>query len=757
MNTNSLNTEAPIVDATFLNLNNEHVDTINITSTETALSSQETKALLDRSAIKVINITANEFKKLILEQKFSNDIHYIVEGSFTFDDRSIELIWNKPANLSTKKCCNLIGTKIMVLPDNLSVTGDFNLFSCNILHSLPINLSIGGNLYLNYCTNLRSLPENLYVGSDLNLTGCTNLKYLPKKLSVSGELNLAGCTNLKALPKNLSVSGKLNLTDCTNLKTLPENLSVGSLLNLTGCSNLKSLSKNLYVGSYFNLTGCINLRSLPENLSVGSSLNLTGCINLRSLPENLYVSYSLNLTGCSNLTALPENLSVCGYLNLTGCTNLTVLPENLSVGGHLNINNCTNLRSLPKNLSVGTYLNINNCTNLTALPENLSVGTYLDLTGCSNLRVLPENLSVGGDLSLTNCTRVTTLPSWITTLGLCSSGSIRKVYLENTGLSDDLIDRLRTVEAPGMHFYFSRRRAEKIDIQFLNLEQAFTFWSELASFTSEMPKINLGYNQAHDLIKFLERLTSTADYKNQTSQHLLAQRVVKFITTLLTTTDDKIRDNSLYLIHNALSSCDDRIILTLDDLETLQLLMNAEAMAIEKNDPSELRSLGLQMMRLEEVKRIAREHMQTLRWVDEIEVELAFQIEVRKHLDLPGATQNMLFRGCANVSGEDIAKAILQIKENCTQAKLESYLDNWAPWQKYQRIQSIPSFEELNLRMVKAIDDCIICAEKTNRMVALGDCHFDYEALRKAYLENGNNPLTNTPLDWSTVVSLKEL
>ena len=116
MNTNLLSTEISTLDATFLSLNNEHVETTNITSTETALSSQETKALLDRSAIQVINITPNEFKKLILEQKFSNDIHYIVEGSFTFDDGTRDLIWDKPVNLSIKEYFNLIDTKVMVLP-----------------------------------------------------------------------------------------------------------------------------------------------------------------------------------------------------------------------------------------------------------------------------------------------------------------------------------------------------------------------------------------------------------------------------------------------------------------------------------------------------------------------------------------------------------------------------------------------------------------------------------------------------------------
>ena len=198
------------------------------------------------------------------------------------------------------------------------------------------------------------------------------------------------------------------------------------------------------------------------------------------------------------------------------------------------------------------------------------------------------------------------------------------------------------------------------------------------------------------------------------------------------------------------------IILALDDLETLQLLASAQSLALEKSDPRELRALGLLMMRLEKLKQIARDHMKTLSWVDEIEVELAFQIGVRQQLKLPGLTQHMLFRGCAHVSEQDIANAIKQVNTHCCEAELEAWLAQWAPWQKFQRLQAVPSFDQLASTTVARIDDCHICAEKTDKMVELGNTHLDYDSLVKAYLENGNNPLTNAPMDWSGVVRLIE-
>ena len=442
-----------------------------------------------------------------------------------------------------------------------------------------------------------------------------------------------------------------------------------------------------------------------------------------------------------------------GDLSLSGCTGLTALPENLSVGGFLSLDGCTGLTALPENFSVGGYLSLKGCTGLTALPENLSVGGYLSLVRCTGLTALPENLSVGDDLYLRHCTGLTALPNWITTMGLTSRNSIRHVCLENSGLSDALIDRMRTIRTPNMQFHFSGSAGQP-EQQFSNLEQGFAFWRRLASSDSEIPELDLRHDQADDLVCYLGRLTGTADYQNQTSRPVLAQRVMAVMSLLAG--NDRVRETALRHIHDALSSCDDRIILALDDLETLQLLTSAEILAFENRDPRELKALGLQMMRLDAVKRFARDHMKTLSWVDAIEVELAFQIGVRQQLDLPGSTQHMIFRGCANVSDQDIANAVQHVNTHCFETQLEVYLAQWAPWQKFQRLLAAPSFDQLASITVASIDDCFYCGEKTNKMVMLSDIHLDYDALVKAYLENGKNPFTNTLMDWSSVVRLIE-
>ena len=485
---------------------------------------------------------------------------------------------------------------------------------------------------------------------------------------------------------------------------------------------------------------------------VEDNLSLGGCTDLTALPKNLSVEGNLSLHCCTSLTALPENLSVGGHLFLGRCTGLTALPKNLSVRCDLYLNDCTSLTTLPENLSIGGDLSLDRCTSLMVLPENLTVEEELSLKGCTSLTALPESLLVGGDLILIDCTGLTALPDWITTMGLDYDGQTRYVYLQNTGLSDTLIDRLRTTTTPGMQFHFSRSAGQP-EQQFANLEQGFAFWRTLASSDAKMPELDLRRDLAADLVRYLGRLTSTADYQNQVSRPVLGQRVMALMSFLAG--NDRVREDALRYISEALSSCDDRIILALDDLETLQLLTSAQSLALEKRDPRELRALGLQMMRLEKLKQIARDHMKTLSWVDEIEVELAFQIGVRQQLGLPGLTQHMLFRGCAHVSDQDIANAVEQVNAHCCEAELDTWLAQWAPWQKFQRLQAVPSFEQPSATVAR-IDNCHICAEKTDKMVELGNTHLDYDSLVKAYLENGNNPLTNSPMDWSGVVRLIE-
>ena len=59
---------------------------------------------------------------------------------------------------------------------------------------------------------------------------------------------------------------------------------------------------------------------------------------------------------------------------------------------------------------------------------------------------------------------------------------------------------------------------------------------------------------------------------------------------------------------SAITSCNDGVVLGLDNLATMKLLHDANTLASKKGSAQELRALGLKMMRLEKVNSIAREH-----------------------------------------------------------------------------------------------------------------------------------------------------
>ena len=368
--------------------------------------------------------------------------------------------------------------------------------------------------------------------------------------------------------------------------------------------------------------------------------------------------------------------------------------------------------------------------------------------------VTARHYLAGGHVFINGCTALTALPDWITALGPTLNGSVREFFLDNCGLSDRLIERPHNVEAPGMRFLVHRPSAQPQQL-FDNFPVAFDFWRKLAACDAAAPALTLPRDRLRELIIFLEKLTVTADYNNLISRPALAQRVIHTLLSVLG--NEQIQTNALTLIHDAISSCGDRVILALDDLETLELQARAEELAVNHDDPSELIALGRKMMLVEKLKHIAQTHAERLQWVDEVEVLLAYQIELRKHLELPGATERMLFRPCAQVSDENINETLVQLHRSFTERELAEFPKVWAPWQIYQRQLAILQFDQLPLQSVDQVTECPIDGEIKAEMVMLNNTHMTYQALCRSYRSNGNNPLTNSPLDWSAVVRLAEV
>jgi hypothetical protein len=397
-------------------------------------------------------------------------------------------------------------------------------------------------------------------------------------------------------------------------------------------------------------------------------------------------------------------------------------------------------------LTVGGDLFLSYCTGITSLPERLTVGGSLTLSGCTRLTSLPEELTVGGSLFLSRCTGITSLPNWITTLGPLADGNTRSILLDGIGLSEALLNRLRETPAPGIQFYFSNTTSVPT-ANFPNLDTALTFWVKKANETTLInPPITIDSEMAlRNVLTFLSRLTETADYKNSQTRPVLAKRVIEAFS--LMAENEFIKGRAFDLIEEGLTSCDDRIISALEEIELMVLLHKIENTS---HTEAELRALGKSFLLLEMVNEKAKAHKNTLTWVDEIEIYLAFQIGLAEKLNLPVKTRDMIFRGCAQITDAQINQAGVAVLTECTEEKLNNFLKSWSPWIEHQRKNGpVPAYEDLPIieRKLESGEICPIMQEIPEKPVLYGKTVYDYAAFINCYRTSGKSPIDRSEID----------
>ncbi|MGR3911952.1 MAG: NEL-type E3 ubiquitin ligase domain-containing protein [Candidatus Rhabdochlamydia sp.] len=605
-------------------------------------------------------------------------------------------------------------------------------------------LEVGKDLSIESCASPIVLPHVLNVGENITLSNCMGLTSLSEELDVKRNLDISMCTNLTSFSKSLKVGGDLEAPELTHLISLPEGLWVGGYLDLSGCTGLTSLPKELQVRGDLKLSGCTGLTSLPEELQVRGDLSLSDCIGLTSLPERLQVEGDLILYGCTGLTSLPEGLTVSHYLNLSHCIGLTFLPKGLKIE-FLVLPHCTGLTSLPEGLSVGKNLNLSGCTALTSLPEGLEVGGNLNLSDCTALTGLANNMRLKGNLDLTGCRSLTSLPNWVIMLGYNSSESPRTVDLTGTGLSPAVLSRLQE-QARGMRgvqFYFSQETLEEYIVDFTELLPALEFWQECIEEDSFINIKELSKELHHrlteiqdkkNLLSFLTRLTGTADYHNGATRPHLAERILQIMQRM--SEDEEVCHHAAFLIHQGLSSCDDRVMTTLNDIMIDQMLRTLDHPSITAE---ELKTAGKGFFFMEQLDEKIKICINKLNFIDEVEVYMAFHTRLQKMLNLPIHMKNMLFRRCVAISDEDIDSIGRDVLQHATEAEFEVFLSTWSPWKRYQRRVSVIAWELLPTldRKLTATDICPYLQDKPERPVIYNNVLYDYDAFIKRYIDEG--------------------
>ena len=418
-------------------------------------------------------------------------------------------------------------------------------------------------------------------------------------------------------------------------------------------------------------------------------------LGLTSLPRRLPDSLrELNVSDNQliSLPALPDSLQVLHAARNQWLTSLpTRLPASLR---ELNVsdNQLISLPTLPASLQELSAFR-NQLTSLPALPNSL-FRLYVfenQLTSLPELPVSLQRLEVSRN-------QLTSLPENIT----ARLGRECLVHVEGNPLSEQVCNRLHAiVNAPGYQgprIYFPMAEpshAEPVG----SLSDAV----EESSYAEPAPPLGDAVAQwyggegrerakrawnafareagAAEFSLFLDRLRDTVNYHNPAFQ----SSVVEWLSHL--SRHSTLRSNTFAIVLDAMTSCEDRISLTYNNMKKIRLAFDVENGHYDDR-LGELIDTARGMYRLDQLEKIAWKKAQSIRSAsghderhDEIEVYLAYQVKLRDKLQLPLDTSDMRYFQVSWVTQEDLKRAEQSVKKSENE-EFHHYLSTqWQPWQ----------------------------------------------------------------------------
>ncbi|MBB4263653.1 NEL-type E3 ubiquitin ligase domain-containing protein [Bradyrhizobium sp. CIR3A] len=449
---------------------------------------------------------------------------------------------------------------------------------------------------------------------------------------------------------------------------------------------------------------------------------------LTSLPELPADLQRLNASN-NRLTSLPD--LPAGLRRLSAIRNrLTSLPADLPPGlRRLSVDN-NQLTSLPGNLPA-TLRELDASGNqLTSLPD-LPAGLQRLNVDYNQLTNLPDPLPAELEwLSATN-NQLTSLPDLVPAellwLGasnnqltsvpetlLTQLGRESSVDLENNPLPEWLQTNLLTAvhagDYAGPQIFLPMTQAVgemgegAVEVEPRPLHEVVADWLEGDPETVAAWRSFAQEPGAQDYAGFLERLRGTVNYANDAFRHAVAEDLRQAAAR------PRLREQFFTLASEATASCEDRITLTWNSMQTARVNADVEAGAYDGR-LDELLQQGRVMFRLEALDRIARETVNSLRDadadadidadadtdvdteadidadtdadadIDEIEVYLAYQTQLREPLELWHIAPNMRFLNISHVTQDDVARAAMSVRDQEATGFRDYLLTRWQPWE----------------------------------------------------------------------------
>ena len=399
---------------------------------------------------------------------------------------------------------------------------------------------------------------------------------------------------------------------------------------------------------------------------------------VRKMRDCLNNGYSALVLSNTGLTDLPDHLPPdITILNLHA-NPLTSLPESLPQ--RLEMLNVSHnwLTSLPAQLppTLKTlYVNNNRLASLPALPQEL------------------RNLCVSRN-------QLTRLPESIADLR-----SDAVVELDNNPLSERTRQALQDMvsdpgySGPRIEFNMAGPSAPR-ETRPLHLAVAdwLTPAKEGESTATDRWQSFGQENDAASFSVFLDRLSETENFRKDPG---FKAQISSWLTQL--TRDDELRAKTFAMATEATSSCEDRVTLALNQMKNVQLVHDAEKGKYDNNLPG-LVSAGREMFRLEKLEQIARDKVSTLRFVDEIEVYLAYQNKLKEALELSSVSAEMRFFGVSGVTDSDLQAAEIQVK-TAEDSQFSEWILQWSPLRSVLERAYPEDWEKLTEKKISDYDD----------------------------------------------------
>ncbi|XP_044736974.1 E3 ubiquitin-protein ligase SlrP-like [Chrysoperla carnea] len=575
---------------------------------------------------------------------------------------------------------NVTDNKLQTLPENLPNSLQRLIVMENCIQYLPNNLPESlQQLDLSF-NALKSLPNtaqpfrsNFITLQELDLSH-NQFEHIPENLPYSLRILNMSHNCIEILPNQLPHSlRQLDISD-NKITVLPDNLLPNSLwlLNISGN----------------------NIKQLPNQLP--NALRQFDCAynSIRILPTTLPNSIQeLNISG-NYLECLPNQLpSSLQRLNAHR-NDLNIFPNNLPQS-LITINLADNLLcNWPEKLPLALEILDVSYNDFISLPNNLP-NSIKELHAQHNfIRRLP--------ISLPNCMRFINLSdNQLTQLSSAIEGlsTNTNINIENNPLSLETIDMINRLfndssnnrRLPTIFFntvFIPENNSNTIVAAIRPLYEEIHEWGPGIEFDDNWRQIS-EEPTAKSFSYFLYKLRQTINYENDEFKN----EIIKWLNQLADLKLQLLRQKIFQIAEEATQSCEDRVTWCFNQMKILNIAWDVETGKYDQQI-EQLLQLARGMYRLNVLEDIARFKVQSLNFVDEIEVYLAYQVKLYTILELPIQTPDMRFWTVAWLTQNDLDNAV-QIVQNKEKENFSNYLLlDWQPWKEVLKRWNIEAFIE---------------------------------------------------------------